>query len=212
MNAEHETKAMQKMYLSLMEEACMRIDSLNAAYLNMPQLPPLIVKETCFLQLRFLCEIVALACLVAHGDIQSSRLRKTYEPSKIINEMQRLKPHFYPQPMDIEVSQGLTRLVARNERVHLTKKDLAALWGRSGDVLHRAPLAKFIRSQDEDHTDLSEVLTWGEKLGGLLNCHWITLADNKRGMVVVLKSAETGKPSTTVLNFTFQQEAQTLRF
>ncbi len=62
-----------KLYLALMEEARVRLDAINHAFQNDAGLPPRMVRETCYLQLRFLCEIIALGCLVAHGDIKKKR-------------------------------------------------------------------------------------------------------------------------------------------
>jgi hypothetical protein len=197
-----DTKAMQDKYRLLLEEAVTRIHALNIAYQNPAQHPPLIVRENCYLQLRFLCEIIALGCLVAHGDIQSKKLRDTYEANKIINAMARLKEYFYPQPMDVLLGQTGTVLKGRSDRVHLTKGDLIILWGKAGSVLHRGPLTKFIKEQAKDHSELSDIPQWGEKIGNLLNSHWITLVGNKQGMHAVLSEAATGKPSTTVFNLT----------
>jgi len=64
--------------------------------------PSVIVREFCYLQLRMLCELIALACLVAHGDItaaQPNKLRKAYEADKILAQLATLHQHFYPQPI-----------------------------------------------------------------------------------------------------------------
>ena len=45
--------------------------------------------------------IIALACLVAHGDVsgaQSAAMRKHYEADWIMDALERLHPEFYPEP------------------------------------------------------------------------------------------------------------------
>ena len=54
------------------------------------------IHELCFLQLRMLCELIALGCLTAHGDLETGKLKKAYEADEIIGRLQRLHPHFYP--------------------------------------------------------------------------------------------------------------------
>jgi hypothetical protein len=68
-------QAALNLYLSLMEEAKIRAFSINNAT-NVPnRLPPPLVREYCFLQLRMLCELIALGCLVAHSDIKATQAK-----------------------------------------------------------------------------------------------------------------------------------------
>jgi hypothetical protein len=71
-------------------------------------LPAAIVREVRFLQLRMLCELIALACLMAHGDIPavqaSKKLSKEYSADKIIGQLDALHPNFYPYPVLVTVT------------------------------------------------------------------------------------------------------------
>ena len=92
-----------KMYLALMEEARTRIHIINRAYHNVECFPAQMVREICFLQFRFLCETISLACLVIHDGVKKTkRLRDTYEAGRIIFAMETQNPHFYPQPMEVK--------------------------------------------------------------------------------------------------------------
>jgi hypothetical protein len=191
-----------KLYLMLMEEAKIRLDAINITYKNEPLLPPGLVRELCYLQLRFLCEIVALACLAAHGDVTKSKaLRSTYEPGKILKQIELLKAHFYPQPMDFDKTNGNTQMRSRPDRLHLTKKELPKLWARSGAVLHRTPMAKLYAPPKQAPHDFSDVIDWAQKIVGLLNGHWITTMENRRGLYVTLRSPDTPKAKISVLTF-----------
>jgi hypothetical protein len=55
-----------------MEEVKLRFEALNAAYHNQAGMHPAMARELCYLQLRFLCEIVAIGCLVAHGEMKET--------------------------------------------------------------------------------------------------------------------------------------------
>src|SRR5690242_2500032 len=97
-----DTKEAVRLYCSLMEEVKVRFEIINRTYQNPENLPPMLVREICYLQFRFICEIIALACLVAHGDIpETQALKDTYEPGKIIKRLEQLKLFFYPQPMEL---------------------------------------------------------------------------------------------------------------
>jgi hypothetical protein len=57
--------------------------------------------EFCYFQLRIICELIALACLTAHGDIQgtkSNRLQEAYQADLIIKALTKLHAKFYPVP------------------------------------------------------------------------------------------------------------------
>lgn len=59
-----------------MEELKVRFDCVNHAALGRTGLPAPIVQEFLYQQLRFMCELVALSCLVAHGDIAALKSHK----------------------------------------------------------------------------------------------------------------------------------------
>jgi hypothetical protein len=119
-------------YLGLMEEASYRLLAMDTALEGRTGLPPGAIKEYCFLQLRMLCELIALGCLTAHGDLQTGKLKDAYEADKIIRRLQRLHPDFYPIAA-IRTDKG-PRLY---EDGFLTKEALTKLYWRCGDVLHR---------------------------------------------------------------------------
>lgn len=58
------------LYADLMNEVKVRIAAIDAGTGGLlGALPAPIVQEHCYLQLRMCCELIALGCLVAHGDI-----------------------------------------------------------------------------------------------------------------------------------------------
>lgn len=65
----HKTR---NLYANLMGEAKFRLACIELAIGGKTQLPAPAVREFCYLQLRLLCELISLGCLVAHGDISSS--------------------------------------------------------------------------------------------------------------------------------------------
>lgn len=206
-----DTKEPIKLYCSLMEEVKVRFEIINKTYQNPEHFPPMIVREICYLQFRFICEIISLACLVAHGDIpETQALKDTYEPGKIIKQLEKLKPYFYPQPMELVRDEELKQAIfkGRPEINHLSQQELPTLWGRAGDVLHRSPMVKMLSLQNLTPNDFTDIFDWSAKLTGLLNTHWITLKENKKGMFVTLKTKETNKVAVTICDFSKPEEIQ----
>src|SRR3981081_1197973 len=102
MAAHHKTDKRNTLYANLMDEVKVRIDCIDKAVHGRAHMPGPLVREFCYLQLRVLCELIALSCLVAHGDIAvkySKRIGKEWSADKIIDQLTILHPNFYPQPI-----------------------------------------------------------------------------------------------------------------
>lgn len=81
------------LYANLMDEVKVRFDCINRAVLGHTGYPAPIVREICWLQVRMICELVALSCLVAHGDIaslQSHKIGKAYSADEILDKLAKL--------------------------------------------------------------------------------------------------------------------------
>ena len=197
-----------------MEEAKTRFRVVNTIVEQGHIFPVGIIREICYLQFRCLCEIIALGCLTAHGDVtQSKFLKKTYEPGKILKALDSLKDiHYYPQPSDVVATERGRGFIARPDRNHLTKSEVTTLWNLSGDVLHRAPLTKIRGPRRRGPADLSGINEWGAKLTGLLNCHWITIDKNRKGIMVYLATEPNGPAGAELFRFDNKnQVAEVLR-
>ena len=103
-----------------------------------------------------ICELVALSCLVAHGDmksLQSHKVGKAYSAEEIINKLAALRPHFYPIP----VKQRLTNPEApMGKRIFelkviepspLPKEGFLTLYGKTHRHLHRGSLKKLMSTE-----------------------------------------------------------------
>jgi hypothetical protein len=152
-------------YSRLMREAKVRLRAVDTVLSGKTGLVNAMICEFCFLQLRMLCEVIALGCLTAHGDLQiDKKLKKSYEADRIIRRLEQLHPEFYPK--------------AATEDGGFTKEDLLKLYRRCGDVLHRGNVLKTLWSRD-GHGDagIEEVGTWKAKIETQLSHHTIVMAD-----------------------------------
>src|SRR5689334_9351620 len=110
------------LYALLMERLKLRMAAISWLLRNEHPWPPAITQDSCYLQLRFVCETVAIACLVAHGNALTSRkLSKEYQADRILNALERLHPRFFPTPhIERLIGPGRYRIEARGAD-HLTK-------------------------------------------------------------------------------------------
>src|SRR5665213_3618026 len=120
------------LYCDLMEEIKARHSIIENVFAGKFNLPPFAASEFCYLQLRVVCELIALACLAAHGDIEATRkgkLFKAYNADQIIKDLGRLHPDFYPRPTKQVIDdKGVPIKVTPITSGYLTKEDLLTLY------------------------------------------------------------------------------------
>ena len=89
-----------KDYSSLMNEVKLRLRTTHAFIHHQQDIPQGLLKECCYVQLRMVCELIALGCLIAHSGIkaaQSGYLKKAcMTADKIVAELEKLHPNFFP--------------------------------------------------------------------------------------------------------------------
>jgi hypothetical protein len=182
-------------YANLMEEAKARLEAIKAALAGQLLIHEMICEEFAYLQLRLLCEIVALGCLVAHGDFTQddlTRLRNEYDADKIIRNLEALNPTFFPIPVRMTVrpqspgDPGEVRLDDVQPGAFLTKIELLDLYGRSGNYLHRGKLKRLEARPPYTSVDFPRVAQWGNKFIRLLDQHVIGSPDNLQRWICAL--------------------------
>jgi hypothetical protein len=183
MKPTHKQVAAIALYAAIMEEAKIRLNSIDMALGGVTILPHQLVREFCYLQLRMLCELIALGALTAHGDIEeTTKLKNVWSADKIIDRLEQLHPDFYPMPV-IQNSIGPGKYhFDQVKDGFLTKEELVILNGKSGAILHRGTMKKLLSTKTPLQKNFPDIVDWGQKVSTLLNHHCIHLAD---GDVVV---------------------------
>ena len=182
------------LYANLMEEVKGRIASIEYAVNGHTGLASPLVREFCYLQLRLLCELVALSCLVAHGDIASlkaHKIGKAYSADDILGQMTKLRPNFYPEAVK-QFSDGPNRWHFEAIKPSPLPKDaLLSFYGKTHRHLHRGTLKKML-SMDvplEMKLDAPEIIQWAQKFQDLLSIHVISI---RTGRVMLCKLRDPG--------------------
>ena len=153
-----------------MEEAKERINCINMAAHGKTGLPSPIAREFCYLQIRFLCELVSIACLVAHGDIaglQSHKVGKTYSADEILRKMSNLRPHFYPFAIRHQVLPPPIPGQTREHKIELVspspldRDKLLALYADAHKYVHRGSLKRLLSTKEplDPFFDISDVIS-----------------------------------------------------
>lgn len=191
-------------YADILNEISARIEIMDMAINRQmnPGLTAPFIREISYLQLRMMCELVAIGCLVVHGDIDDAKsvsLQKEYAADRIINRLENLHPNFYPKPVRLTVEDSTTHIDSITEGF-LTKDDLIRLYYQCGEKLHRGKLGNFkITSDKMMQGDYSDILGWGKKFIALLEQHHITSKDNLSHFICALTHQDTNNKACVAL-------------
>lgn len=181
----------QKVYANLLEEIKLRIASINHCTLGLSGLAPPFVKDFCHLQIRMICELVALGCLVAHGDIKeasSKNLQGAWSAEKIMSVLENLHPHFYPQP----VKQTKTPNGYHLQRMPspLPKDEFLKLYHKCGGMLHRGSLRNLLKRQFPKQINFPEITAKAQKLSDLLSHHILVMQSGEQMIIAMLHNLD----------------------
>jgi len=162
-------------YRDLMEELKARhaivVQILTEARERKFAFSPYVLGELCFLQLRMMCELIALGCLLVHGDIpatRSKRMQKAQAADWIINRLSEINPDFYPLASTETVDERAGIItIDPNPRPHLTKTKLLELYVECGANLHRGNLRSVLAAGGR-HMDLLRIGKWAAQITQLL--------------------------------------------
>ena len=186
----------EQLYRELIGEVKVRCELILFALNSNLRIPTPFVREFCYLQLRMLCELIAIACLVAHGEItffQSKDLTRNYSADDIIKRLTQLRSHFFP----LAVTQKATPLPSGNNKFEISwvnppplpKEDLIKLYGLTHQHVHRGSLNKLLSSKEpiEPTINAPEIFNWADKIRAQLWIHTIFF-DKDRGFICYMEA------------------------
>jgi len=185
--------AMVSVYQELMVEAKARALSINSLTGDQRGIPSPLVHEYGILQIRMLCEIIGLACLVAHGDLVANAkadLQKAYAPGQIIAALEETHDDFYPVPMKPQKTADGWHFAEYDGGPFLTKQEIASVWARCGDVLHRGSLKKLLKAKSPVQHNFTDLQEWGQKILNLLSNHRIVTVDRRLAFICLLQNGD----------------------
>jgi hypothetical protein len=197
-----EQRALRVLYCNLLEEIKPRLETAARAIDGEYKLPLQFVFEFAYLQIRLVCELIAIGCLAVHGDIpatRTGRMKSAYSADWIFRALEKLHPDFYPQPgFDLKHPDEALEW-APTADPYMTKPELLKLYNDSGEVLHRGTIKKFESKAAYPELDFEKLKDCLYKLGVLLRSHRIKLLGSKQEFWVTMFAPETGKVQATLV-------------
>ena len=150
----------RQIYADLMNEAKIRIHALRDALLAKDTWVPRLLEEFAFLQIRMLCESVALGCLIAHGDVKTKKSLKKWRVPDLMKEMEKLGSDFFPRGVRFRSVEGVLNHDEYNAP-QITKTELIKLWEMSGDKLHRGTAERILSERSKQIViDIGAIEDW----------------------------------------------------
>jgi len=193
MPATKEQKAAINLYANILEEIKHRIAAIDIGTTNRIPVPAPFVREFCYLQIRMICELIALGCLVAHGDISATRkssLQKEWSAETIINAMTDLHPDFFPLATKQQTSGSRVHGVDILHPPIMTKEELLRLYGRCGGILHRGNVRKLLKEQIPIQINYPEITAIAQKFQDLLASHMLVMRGGTTMFLCILRNIE----------------------
>lgn len=192
--APHNLAATTELYAAILREIKHRLAALQLATGGHTGLPIFAVREFGYSQLRLICELIALGCLVAHGDIAGARsktLTKEWKADQIIKGLERLHPDFYPLATNQTVSDedGVNFHFTDVTEPYLTKANLIDLYAACGNALHRGSLRNLTKPLLVQESDIARIRTYNDRIIRLLATHSIILLGGRTVLICALQAA-----------------------
>lgn len=175
-----------------MTEVKARISAIDAITTGAAKFESPMAQEFCYLQLRMICELIALGCLIAHGDItetQTARFQREFSADRIVHMLQPLHDDFYPHPMGPSTAIETGRHHFDEPPAdYLSKDELRALVVKCGDAVHRGNARSLLRG-NRQLEPLAAIAMTTQRIANLLSIHRIMMAGGNSVMICTLKSA-----------------------
>lgn len=176
-------------YIKLMEEIKVRFAWLDYLMSGQLQTPANLREESCYLQIRMVCELIALGCAVMHDNVPNiTRVRKDYQADKIVNEMAKAYPDFFPEPLAAQdVPHGM---ITRFNGDALTRDGLVALYRRCGEILHKGSVKNLGKNVAPK---LDDIHSTSQLIRNLISRHQIRHYDQDAFWIVGMNHGGTGQ-------------------
>lgn len=177
-------------YAGFMHEISLRLAGVEAALIRIAEgsenESTFLDAEFCFLQLRMICEDIALAALVAHNELpeaNSKALLKSWNADVIFDRLAGVNEHCYPVPQKVVALESGEKQLQPIEAPYLTRTNLKKVYHACGENLHRGILLHVLEGKRRAY-DIQLLREWVESILQLLEQHVVLLPDLNAGLIV----------------------------
>jgi hypothetical protein len=140
--------------------------------------------EFCILQVRFVCELLALAVLAAHRPLGlKSDLQKAWNARKIFETLAQMNAECFPKAANFErKDDGVHGDIVHDK---IDRSGLQNIYDQCGEALHRGVLKHALSGRPKVY-DIPKIEGWARQLGALLSSHVVLISDLEIVLIVQL--------------------------
>ena len=189
-------------YLDLMIEIKDRLQAIHRCCIQEIAEPMFqktyLAAEFVLVQLRMICEMIAVGCIVAHEIDPRNDLKKEYSASRIFYELEKLKPEYFPDPVQaiIDPKTGVINYEPQGNAI--SREELKVLYERCNELIHRIKWKEAVARKRRIYpTDY--FFECADKIANLLDIHLIKIALEEK-MIRVTMNGPTGAVHWDVLS------------
>ena len=198
-NREVERARIGSLYQAIMRQVVIRADAMAVSMAEArsnPEHPNNWQNaEFCYLQIRKICEYVALALLSAHHEYEgtkASKIQKQWNAATLFDQIGGMNRYAFPVPTNIELdANGPGSHHVEPAEVVLEPHDLERIYGQAGDRLHVGSLKRLVDGKLPPY-DFRELSDWRNRFIKTLNSHMIRLPHVGSVLLVHLKDESDG--------------------
>lgn len=178
-----------QLYAAHMEEIKQRSEAITASLKTVRGAPDdpraFMQAEFAYLQLRYICELVALSSLAAHHDLGlGAKLSKKWNAAEAFALLEHINPHCFPNSVrNIPDNKGVHNFHVTQGPGILRRSDLARIYSGCGEMLHRGMIKDAMAGRVRQY-DLTVLDGWHRQLMQLLTQHMILIRDPDRTLLV----------------------------
>ena len=163
-------------YLPLMHELASRIDLVRRICYDEYDIPFPYAREFIYLQLRQVCELIALGCLQLHGDLpiaSSVSAKSEWNAGKIMHLLSKHHAHCFPQCVKRDMSHKGWEITVGHDPNALTFYEYNQLYKECRKYLHRGSIRSIKAAGPLSQNDFENLARWHRKIVSLMNEHLI---------------------------------------
>jgi hypothetical protein len=200
MNPEIEQRAAQ--YNALMAEVKARLQWLQmkiaSVQLETNKAHRFIDGESCILQIRYICELIALSSTLTHHSLGLNKdLLKEYHAEKVLRRLSKLNPEFYPKRFTTR-NNGKPPLTFVLLEDTLSRDGLVKIYNECGKMLHRG-IGKDILVNKMRVYELDTIASWARSIGHQVSNHVIHVTRHKFMFQTVLQTRDNNVQTTIIV-------------
>lgn len=145
--------------------------------------------EKAILQVRFMCELTALAAVAAHSRLGLTKdLLKSWNAGKTFKLLETVNPQCFPTAISLSPD-GPNQIAFDRRKVKLDARGLERIYNGCGHLLHRGVIKHALENKPRVY-DTDKIFTWTNEIIQLLDPHSILMPRHNAVLIVTLGNVE----------------------